>query len=117
MSFHSGSSVALLVAIAQLDATAAVLKEATTRIEAAKIAAAHAAEQETARAQQSEQVSERAPEQDNPNRIVPLAEASRLSSLSKDTILRNHRDKLIQLSERRLGMRVRDALMLANKES
>jgi hypothetical protein len=45
-------------------------------------------------------------------RIVPLAEASRLSGLSEDSLRRHYRDKLIVLSERRLGMRVRDALFL-----
>lgn len=46
-------------------------------------------------------------------RIVSLEEASRLSSESVDTILRNHRDKVIQLSPRRLGMRVKHVLRLA----
>jgi hypothetical protein len=47
------------------------------------------------------------------DRIVELPEASRLSSLSVDTIKRRHADKLIKLSPRRIGMRVRDALMLS----
>jgi hypothetical protein len=46
-------------------------------------------------------------------RIVPLDEAAQLSSVSEDTLKRNHRDKLVRLSPRRLGMRVRDALMLS----
>jgi hypothetical protein len=45
-------------------------------------------------------------------RVVSLAEASRLSSLSQDNLKRNHRDKIVQLSERRQGMRVKHALML-----
>jgi hypothetical protein len=45
-------------------------------------------------------------------RVVDLREAARLSSLSRDTLVRRHRDKLIQISNRRLGMRVADALML-----
>jgi len=44
-------------------------------------------------------------------RIVDLKEASRLSGMSVDTIKRNHREKILELSPRRLGMRVRDALM------
>jgi hypothetical protein len=48
-------------------------------------------------------------------RIAPLAEASRLSGLSIDSLKRHYRDKFIQLSERRFGMRVADALMLADK--
>jgi hypothetical protein len=47
------------------------------------------------------------------HRVVDLKEASRLSGLSVDTIKRHHRDKVIDLSPRRRGMRVRDALMLA----
>jgi hypothetical protein len=47
-------------------------------------------------------------------RIAPLSEAARLSGLSIDSLKRHHRTKFIQLSERRFGMRVRDALMLAD---
>ena len=46
------------------------------------------------------------------NRIAPLDEASHLSSLSVDTLRDKFRDKLVRLSEKRLGMRVGDALML-----
>ena len=45
-------------------------------------------------------------------RIVPLKEAARLAGCSADTLKRNCRDKIIQISDRRIGMRVRDALML-----
>jgi hypothetical protein len=45
-------------------------------------------------------------------RIITLNEASRLSSQSVDTLRRRHRDKIIQLSLRRQGMRVKHALML-----
>jgi hypothetical protein len=45
-------------------------------------------------------------------RIITLQEASRLSGMSLDTLKRRHSDKIIQLSPRRLGMRVRDALRL-----
>jgi hypothetical protein len=48
-------------------------------------------------------------------RIASLAEASRLSGLSIDSLKRHYRYKFIQLSERRFGMRVADALMLADK--
>jgi hypothetical protein len=50
-------------------------------------------------------------------RIVTLVEAARLSGVSKDTLLRHHRDKLVRLSPRRLGIRVGDALMLAEKSA
>jgi hypothetical protein len=46
-------------------------------------------------------------------RIVTLVEAAQLSGVSKDTLLRHHRDKLVRLSPRRLGIRVGDALMLS----
>lgn len=45
-------------------------------------------------------------------RILTLEEAIELSRLSCDAIKRNHRKKLIRLSPRRLGMRLRDGLML-----
>jgi hypothetical protein len=45
-------------------------------------------------------------------RIVPLQEAAQLQSTSVDTIKRRHQDKIIQLSPRRNGMRLRHALML-----
>lgn len=44
-------------------------------------------------------------------RIVSLREASRLMSVSPDTIRRRHGDKILQLSPRRQGMRLRDALL------
>ena len=45
------------------------------------------------------------------DRILPLGQAAEISSLSADTLKRRHPDKLIRLSPRRLGMRLRDALM------
>jgi len=49
-------------------------------------------------------------------RIVEPPEAERLSSTSWDTLQRNHPDKIVHLSKRRVGMRVGHALMLgANK--
>ena len=45
-------------------------------------------------------------------RIVPLSEAARLSGLSARTLQRNHSDKVIRMSPGRIGMRVRDALMI-----
>ena len=46
------------------------------------------------------------------NRIVSLAEASRLSSLSVDTLRDQFPEKIVQLSPKRAGMRVGHALML-----
>ena len=45
-------------------------------------------------------------------RIVEMEEAERLSSLSTDTLVREHADKVVKLSSRRNGMRVAHALML-----
>jgi hypothetical protein len=45
-------------------------------------------------------------------RILPLKEASNVSGLSQDSLKRHHADKNIRLGPRRLGMRVRHALML-----
>jgi hypothetical protein len=49
-------------------------------------------------------------------RIAPMPEATRLSSLSEDTLEREHADKVVHLSARRKGMRVIDALMLASAQ-
>jgi hypothetical protein len=48
-------------------------------------------------------------------RIAEPAEVERLSTLSWDTIERNHRDKIVRLSKRRVGMRVGHALMLESE--
>jgi len=47
-------------------------------------------------------------------RVAPMPEAEHLSSLSADTIEREHADKVVRLSKRRKGVRVIDALMLNN---
>jgi hypothetical protein len=44
------------------------------------------------------------------DRVVSMQEASRLMGISPETIRRRYRDKILQLSERRQGMRLRDAL-------
>ena len=45
-------------------------------------------------------------------RIVSLKTAARLAGCSVDTLKRNRRDKIVQRSNRRVGMRIRDALQL-----
>jgi hypothetical protein len=50
-------------------------------------------------------------------RIVTLKEASRLSSESVYTLRKRHADKIIRLSPARIGMRVKDALMLKEGEA
>jgi hypothetical protein len=47
-------------------------------------------------------------------RVVKPEEAERLSSLSWDTWEREHVDKIVHLSRRRVGARVGHALMLAS---
>jgi hypothetical protein len=51
------------------------------------------------------------------NRIVSLAEASRLSSLSVDTLRDKFPEKIVRLSPKRAGMRVGHALMLKKPAS
>ena len=48
-------------------------------------------------------------------RIVSLKEAVRLSGMSEDTLKRRHSDKIMRLSPGRLGMRIRDALMMGGE--
>ena len=51
------------------------------------------------------------------NRIVSLAEASRLSSLSVDTLRDQFPEKIVHLSPKRAGMRVGHALMLSGSKA
>jgi hypothetical protein len=46
------------------------------------------------------------------DRIISLQDAKRISSLSPDSWKRNHADTVVELSPRRYGVRLRDALML-----
>jgi hypothetical protein len=43
-------------------------------------------------------------------RIISLQQAAELRNISVATLRRNHSDKIIQVSPRRLGMRLADAL-------
>jgi hypothetical protein len=49
-------------------------------------------------------------------RVLPMPEVEQLTSLSEDSIKRHHRDKLVYLSPRRLGMKLRNALAIASGE-
>jgi hypothetical protein len=51
------------------------------------------------------------------DRIVSLEDAAALTSLSPDTIRRTFRSKLVKLSPRRVGLRLRDCLMLDGGEA
>lgn len=46
-------------------------------------------------------------------RVVDKPEAVRLSGISWDTIRRTHRDKIVQLSKRRVGMKMKHAISLS----
>jgi hypothetical protein len=48
-------------------------------------------------------------------RIVPLSEVARLTSLSVDSLKRNHSDKIRQLGPRRIGMSLADALSIGER--
>jgi hypothetical protein len=50
------------------------------------------------------------------NRIAPPKECEKLSSASWDTLKRAHPDKVVQISPRREGMRVGDALMFGSEK-
>jgi hypothetical protein len=50
-------------------------------------------------------------------RIVGPDEVEELSGLSWDTIKRNHPDKILHPSKRRVGMRVGHALTLSNAKT
>jgi hypothetical protein len=50
-------------------------------------------------------------------RIAPMPEAEHLAGCSTDTLEREHRDKIVDISRRRRGMRVIDALMIKNDNS
>jgi hypothetical protein len=49
------------------------------------------------------------------DKIISLEEAAKTSSLSVDTWERTYPDKIIKLSARRRGVRLRDALFLPPK--
>jgi hypothetical protein len=49
-------------------------------------------------------------------RILPLQKVEKLTSLSADTLKRNHPDKIKRLSARRLGMSIADALAIGGGE-
>jgi hypothetical protein len=50
------------------------------------------------------------------DQIISLTQAESISGLSVETWKRAHPDKLIQLSARRIGVRLRDALMLQSSK-
>jgi hypothetical protein len=49
------------------------------------------------------------------DRVVTIRQAAKLAGLSERTLTRTRADKIIRISPGRIGMRVRDALMIAGK--
>ena len=49
-------------------------------------------------------------------RIISIREASELTSLSEDSLRRNHADKIRRLSPRRQGMVLADVLALGDRQ-
>jgi hypothetical protein len=98
-----------------LDGVAIALKDVAARIEAARAAAQEVAREMVRAEQSAKQAEYDSGPRDDPDRIISIAEAARLSSLSIDTLRRRHRDKWLRLSEGRYGMRRRDVLMLRAK--
>jgi hypothetical protein len=49
--------------------------------------------------------------------IIPLAKVREITSLSDEAIARNHGHRMVQLSARRRGMKLKDALAIANGEA
>jgi hypothetical protein len=50
-------------------------------------------------------------------RVASLPEVKRLTGLSADTIKKHHGAKLVRVSPRRIGMRVKDVLAIAQARS
>jgi hypothetical protein len=49
-------------------------------------------------------------------RVLPLSEVEQITSLSHDSIVRHHRARIVELSPRRRGMRLKDALAITRGE-
>jgi hypothetical protein len=58
--------------------------------------------------------SERPPTWLELERALPLPEVQELTGLSRDSLTRHHRDKIVQLTPRRCGMKLRDVLTIVN---
>jgi hypothetical protein len=50
-------------------------------------------------------------------RVIPLSEAGQITNLSRDGLQRHHGDKIIRLSPRRVGMKLRDALAIGEAKA
>jgi hypothetical protein len=112
---HKHHSCALAALDAQIESANAGLREISARLETIKATAAAIHSNATRETEALRETLELRNELGNLDQIIPIKEAARLRGVSVDTLCRNHRDKFVQLSERRLGMRRKDALMLRAK--
>ena len=96
----------------QIEGVAAGLREIGARLETIKATAAAIHSDATHELRTLRETLEHRNESDDLDQIISIKEAAKLRGVSVDTLARNYRDKFVQLSERRFGMRKRDALML-----
>ena len=61
----------------------------------------------------AEKTSEQKPTWLELERVVPLSEVERITSLSHDSLSRHHKEKIVALSPGRRGMRLKDVLAIA----
>src|SRR5262249_3084147 len=90
---------------AQIDSVAAGLREISARLETIKVTAAAIHSDAARELRALRETLEHRDESNDLDRILPIREAAKLCGLSADTLFRQHRDKFVQLSERRFGMR------------
>ena len=50
-------------------------------------------------------------------RLIPLAQAAEITSLSQDSLRRHHRDKIRKIGRRRLAMRLADVLAIGETQT
>jgi hypothetical protein len=96
---------------AQIDGVAAGLREIGARLETIKATAAAIHSDAARQVQTLKETLELRNERGDLDRILSLKEAAKLRGVSVDTLKRTDSDKILQLSEARQGMRVRDALL------
>jgi hypothetical protein len=110
---HRGSGLAALDA--QIEGAAAGLREIGARLEAIKATATTIHSDAAHELQALKQTLDHRNERDDLDRILPLKEAAKRRGVSVDTLRRTDRDKFVQLSQARFGMRLRDVLLLDAK--
>ena len=49
-------------------------------------------------------------------RVLPMPKVEEITSLSVDSLKRHHKDKIVNLSPRRRGMKLKHSLAIANGE-